>query len=176
MNFDKSYNCKITPNSNPLSYDEPNIMFGWYPTYNVKGVYTNDIETLVSKYGINVFVNLTEHEENLNRYDNYLRKNYPYTIMINFPIPNSGIPKDLNLFNQLIDTIISLSVNHKILIHCRGGHGRSGLVAACVLIRKGYEPDRALEMVSTMHKTRDYIPNYPCPETDIQIDFVRKYK
>lgn len=40
-----------------------------------------------------------------------------------------------------------LKCGAKILIHCRGGLGRSGVVAARILIGIGYAPDQAIEKV-----------------------------
>lgn len=171
-------NYNITPNSNPLADNEHNIMFGWYPTQGIEGKYSNDIETLIHKCNINVFVNLTQDNENLPSYEKFLRSKYPYTIIINYPIEDQKVPqnKDMNRFNTFIDTIVQLSKDHKVFIHCRGGHGRSGMVGACVLIKKGYSAEKALETVSLMHKTRAYIPDYPCPQTDVQREFVRNFK
>ena len=41
----------------------------------------------------------------------------------------------------------SLSTGEKVLLHCRGGLGRSGTVAARILVEFGYTPDIAIEAV-----------------------------
>lgn len=61
-------------------------------------------------------------------------------------------------------------------IHCRGGHGRSGLVCACLLIRVGHSADKALELVSVAHHTRSNLPTFPCPQTGAQVEFVKQFK
>lgn len=166
-----------TPNSNYLIDDK--IMFGWYPMDpNTQGLCSNNIEQLI-KSERNVFVNLTTLEERKNLYkyiDNVISKvNNP--IFIHYEIPDQDVPKNLQSFKDFIELLYSLYFieNKKLYIHCRGGHGRSGVVAACLLIRMGYSNKNALELVSEAHKTREYIPNYPCPQTTEQIDFVKKY-
>ena len=41
----------------------------------------------------------------------------------------------------------SLSAGEKVLLHCRGGLGRAGTVAARILVEFGYTPDIAIETV-----------------------------
>ena len=41
----------------------------------------------------------------------------------------------------------SLSAGGRVLLHCRGGLGRAGTVAARILIEFGYAPDAAIESV-----------------------------
>lgn len=174
---------RITPNSNPLFCDHDNVMFSWYPTVDLQGKYSNDLPTLINKIECNVFVNLTRPEENLKSYEDIIRKNinakreYNSSIVINYPIVDKTIPNNMVDFNNFIETLHHLyKLKYKILIHCRGGHGRSGLVSACLMIKMGFTSEQALNQVSVMHKTRLYIPNYPCPDTEEQKDFVRKYE
>ena len=41
----------------------------------------------------------------------------------------------------------SLSAGERVLLHCRGGLGRAGTVAARILVEFGYAPDVAIEEV-----------------------------
>jgi len=34
-----------------------------------------------------------------------------------------------------------------VVVHCRGGLGRTGTIAACVLVARGVEPDEAMRLV-----------------------------
>ena len=66
-----------------------------------------------------------------------------------FPIPDLGIPKSSAAARQLVDNLRSdLDVGKQIAIHCRQGIGRSGLIAAGVLIVSGVEPELAISQVS----------------------------
>lgn len=40
-----------------------------------------------------------------------------------------------------------LRAGEKVVVHCRGGLGRAGTVAACILVEAGHEPREAIEMV-----------------------------
>ena len=62
----------------------------------------------------------------------------------------------------------NLSSGAKILIHCVGGLGRSGLVAASYLTHKGMQADDAIRAVRTVRSQRAL-------ETDAQEDFVRLF-
>lgn len=64
---------------------------------------------------------------------------------INYPIPDTKNPPDLNSLHQLVCTIRTLlNEGHSILSHCMGGLGRSGTVNAGVLISSGYSCSSAI--------------------------------
>ena len=66
-----------------------------------------------------------------------------------FPIPDLGIPKSSAAARELVDNLRSdLDVGKQIAIHCRQGIGRSGLIAAGVLIVSGVEPELSIRQVS----------------------------
>jgi len=55
-----------------------------------------------------------------------------------FPFPDGGVPNDMNTFAAFIDRLIArLDEGERVVVHCRGGLGRAGLTAACLLIREG---------------------------------------
>jgi protein-tyrosine phosphatase len=61
-----------------------------------------------------------------------------------FPIPDRHIPASETKMAQALERLErSLSGGKNVLIHCRQGVGRSGLVAACLLVKRGYEPRRS---------------------------------
>ncbi|GAB4317302.1 MAG: hypothetical protein Kow0069_19970 [Promethearchaeota archaeon] len=55
-----------------------------------------------------------------------------------------------------------------VLVHCVGGLGRSGVVAACFLVRRGFSPDEALRVVREARSKR-------AVENEEQERFVRRY-
>jgi protein tyrosine/serine phosphatase len=62
-----------------------------------------------------------------------------------FPIPDFGIPGDRNQFWSLAVKIATqLKAGGRLLIHCGAGIGRTGTLAACVLIALG-EPQASAE-------------------------------
>lgn len=65
-----------------------------------------------------------------------------------FPIPDYGIPKDTEALDRLLDTIRGLlERGESVVIHCAGGHGRTGMVAILLLARMGVELGEAISRV-----------------------------
>lgn len=165
-----------TPNSNFLLRDK--ILFGWYPTDpSSSGIYSNNIDSIL-KTGREVFVNLTTSHERAQLY-NYIprvKECVKNPIFLSFEIPDLGIPQDLPEFCKFILQLKSiLNEGKNIYLHCRGGHGRSGLVTACLLISLDMSPEDALFEVKLSHSTREYYPDFPCPQTKEQIEFVKAF-
>jgi protein-tyrosine phosphatase len=67
--------------------------------------------------------------------------------VIHYPIPDFGIPKSLESFAELQNQLVKLTETNRILIHCRGGLGRTGLVVAGLFVTLGNEPKKAIRMV-----------------------------
>jgi protein-tyrosine phosphatase len=90
---------------------------------------------------------------------------------LSLPIPDRQIPKSVDE-GKLADTIEklsrTLSAGKNVLVHCRQGVGRSGLVAACLLVRRGLTPGAAVEMVSSAR-------GVSIPETNEQRDWIDHY-
>ena len=101
---------------------ENKAMFGSYPT--------QDQVTLLELLGFRHFIDLTHSDES--KITPY-KTSYNY---INFPMTDREIPEDTNAFNKLIYHICEIiGGEHKVYIHCKGGHGRSGVVVSCVTAR-----------------------------------------
>lgn len=68
---------------------------------------------------------------------------------LSFPIPDRGLPgSDLSLSRLLADLASELASGRNVAIHCRQGVGRSGMVAAAVLITSGASARDAADIVS----------------------------
>lgn len=64
---------------------------------------------------------------------------------IHYPMIDHYIPTDLDSFHELV--LLTCDLLHsgsQILIHCRGGVGRTGVLCACVLIHYGFSADGAI--------------------------------
>jgi predicted protein tyrosine phosphatase len=86
-----------------------------------------------------------------------------------FPIPDRQVPKsEAKLAEVLERTARDLSTGKNVLVHCRQGIGRSGLVAACLLVRKGMSPGAAVEAASAAR-------GLSIPETTEQRDWIDHY-
>lgn len=105
-------------------------LFGSYPTQE-------SVEELEGN-GVRHFINLTYDDENL--ITKYTTK-YNY---ISYPIVDQHVPTNWQSCAKFIlnicDIIKHLDGDDKIYIHCKGGHGRSGVIVACILCHMFQRP------------------------------------
>ena len=88
---------------------------------------------------------------------------------ISFPIEDRMVPSSRDDALNLVSVIERLLVEgNSIVIHCRGGIGRSGLVAASLLVYAGIEPEEAIRRVSVAR-------GLSVPETAEQVRWVRDF-
>jgi len=68
---------------------------------------------------------------------------------LSFPIPDRQVPASEASVTAIVENLEGeLARGNNVLVHCRQGIGRAGLIAASLLIAKGLSPGAALEMVS----------------------------
>jgi len=68
-----------------------------------------------------------------------------------FPIPDLGAPPILDGLAKLVDRILAAAAaGRTVVVHCRGGLGRAGLVAAACLVAVGHEPMAAIAAVRSV--------------------------
>jgi ribA/ribD-fused uncharacterized protein len=124
---------------------ESRAMFGSFPTQES----VNSLE----EEGVRFFVNLT---------NDYEKKITPYTTKYNYisyPIKDRHTPTDKNSFAvfiiKLTNIISELKNGELMYLHCKGGHGRSGVVVAVLLcyIFK-IKPQESLEYTTIYHNRR----------------------
>lgn len=68
---------------------------------------------------------------------------------MSYPIPDRQVPdseSDLAAAIQVFEDELASGSN--VVLHCRQGIGRTGLVAACLLIAKGMDPETAVARLS----------------------------
>lgn len=88
---------------------------------------------------------------------------------VSFAIEDRGVPQDSDAFGELAQSLAGkLNVGKNIGVHCRQGIGRSGLLAAAVLLAEGIELDRALKLAAS---TR----GIAVPETSEQRRWIEEY-
>jgi len=88
---------------------------------------------------------------------------------LSLPIPDRQIPKSEASLTRTLDVVDrALKDAKNVLVHCRQGVGRSGLVAACLLVRKGMSPGAAIEKVSAAR-------GVAVPETEEQRVWIDHY-
>jgi protein-tyrosine phosphatase len=139
-------------------------VFGAYPTH--------EMVNMLEENGVDLFVNLVYEDARLSSEYTTTKE------MIRYPIKDQKAPEDLDSFNKLLFHILRHIHNGGIVyIHCIGGHGRSGLVVAClVCYLYRVSSDKAVQMTTEYHSARkimrDRWRRMGSPQTVIQKKFV----
>lgn len=88
--------------------------------------------------------------------------------VITCPVPDRAAPRDLTAFEETVQEVLGALLDGQgAVLHCRGGLGRAGTLAACLLTRMGLGPDEAIRRV------REARPG--AIETKEQAEFIYKY-
>jgi len=151
-------------------------IFGSYP-------YPTLMVEKLKKY-VTLFVDLTKPDEairgvKLTPYKHLLDSRHEY---IHYAISDLRVPIDDASFMDLIDKVIDTMKQNKIVyIHCRGGHGRSGVLVALIYRRLfGWTADVALAKTNEVHTRRknlsDKMRRLGSPQTNIQKRYVVTFR
>jgi protein-tyrosine phosphatase len=85
------------------------------------------------------------------------------------PIADRDIPTSESIFSRVIETLNSaLHAGRTVVVHCRQGIGRSGIVAACALALNDIAPDAAIARVSRAR-------GLAVPETEAQREWISRF-
>jgi protein-tyrosine phosphatase len=85
------------------------------------------------------------------------------------PIPDRQVPASESEVAAVLEKLFGdLSSGRNIVVHCRQGVGRAGLVAASLLVTKGVNPSAAVDRVSAAR-------GVPVPETAEQRRWIDHY-
>lgn len=69
---------------------------------------------------------------------------------ISFPIVDRDVPVSQSQFATMLETLHrELVAGQNVVLHCRQGIGRTGLVAACLLVGDGLGPQEAMERLKS---------------------------
>lgn len=106
-----------------------------------------DLTRLRKEYSIDTLVSLIESFELKELKTPHLLKDVDsYGISpIWYPIPDMKAPSDIVTSMELIEEVYDqLEAGKNVAVHCKGGLGRTGCIAACLLIRVGHDPQNAI--------------------------------
>lgn len=146
-------------------------LFGSYPQQN-------QVDDLIKK-GVVYFIDLTMPGEVFPTYNTNNKK------YLNYPILDRKAPVDNFSFASLIlelkNIIENLKNNEKIYIHCRGGHGRAGIVVACLLymFHENISTMDSILLTTKYHNDRKVMREkwrqIGSPQTKLQKAFIHKF-
>jgi protein-tyrosine phosphatase len=111
---------------------------------------TTDLARLKKKYATDVLVSLIEEHDLAKFHIQALPKAAADAgiELDRFAIPDGGVPEDAADFAGLVSrTIGRLRAGKTVVIHCRGGLGRTGVLAAVCLRALGVDPERAMAII-----------------------------
>jgi hypothetical protein len=120
--------------------------------------------------GVTHFVDLTAPGEPVDRYDASPAEHLQH------PITDFGIPTVDGMNATLADIESAVASGGMVYLHCRAGIGRTGTVAACLLVNQGYGADEALDLLQQKWRVaaqRTFSPH--TPETEGQRQFIRQW-
>ena len=122
----------------------------------------------IAQFGIKSIVSLLEMQEaftlGLAAEQSLAEKNAME--FISFPIPDRGLPASVSAFAELTKGIYQDVIQGKnTVIHCRAGIGRTGMIAAGVLLHHAYSVEKALELISLKRRVS-------VPDTQEQVDWL----
>jgi ribA/ribD-fused uncharacterized protein len=142
-------------------------LFGSSPTQEF-------VDYLEDELGIRYFVDLTyDNERNIDAYTTTYTK-------IRYPIKDQKIPTNQLEFCKLIYRLCDIvKSGGKMYLHCKGGHGRSGVVVAAVLgVYHDVGAEEALAMTYKFHQNRKVMRDrwrmIGSPQTYAQKEFIRQ--
>ena len=121
--------------------------------------------------GVNTVLSvLTRDEERELELDRESRETLAVGIeFLALPIPDRQVPMSERAVTTVLTKLdAELSAGKNVIIHCRQGIGRSGLLAACLLVVRGWDPDAAVLALSQARGVQ-------IPETREQRDWIDQY-
>jgi protein-tyrosine phosphatase len=88
---------------------------------------------------------------------------------LSFPIPDRGVPRTVTAFDTFLTPLVTrLRSGASVGVHCRGGIGRSGLTAACILICAGIPYPLTFPAISRARRVK-------VPDTEQQESWVQMF-
>ena len=90
--------------------------------------------------------------------------------VLRLPLVDGSVPQSTSDVIGLLEQIhVAVANGERVVIHCAGGLGRSGVIAGCYLRDLGVSATDALEMLAKTRGPR-------CPETEQQQEYVSGWK
>ena len=169
------------PRPHPNSYwlAVGHILAGEHPAAGNPAQCEARIEALVAA-GVRRFFDLTELVEPLVAYAPFVERiGAERGIALahrRFAIPDFGVPTDAGMRSILEALAVSLDTPDVVYLHCRGGIGRTGTVAGCLLVDNGWTADDALALIDRKWRVMAKAsPALRSPENAVQREMIERW-
>ena len=96
---------------------------------------------------------------------------------LHFPITDMSVPASQAAMGGIISALAAALAAGQglVYLHCWGGHGRTGTVAACWLVAQGATARQALAAIQQRRSGDAYLAARTAPEMPEQIEFVEEF-
>lgn len=115
-----------------------------------RGDLVTDLRSLRTEHDVRLLVTLVERWEldDMRAAELFERARALGLETLHAPIPDFGVPPTMAAALALVRRIVGVADGGgTVVVHCKGGRGRSGTLAACCLIARGHDPKDALAVV-----------------------------
>ena len=120
-------------------------------TLSVSSAFTKDELDYVHRLGFAAIVDVRSEDED----DAELIK-HKGMAFLHVAVDDLGTPTDMQL-QRVMDLVNPLlGLNKKVLVHCENGYGRSPLIAASILVKRGMGVQDALALLKRGHPTYSF--------------------
>lgn len=156
----------------PLFYEIERIGSGFLAVMAkpVAGEWIEDEFSGLAKSGLAQVVSLLEDHEafEVGLRDEALLCKQHGLMFVSYPIADRGLPPTVAGFAEITKRLYhEIAVGRSTVIHCRAGIGRTGMVAAGVLLHASFGVDEAFDHISDRRTVE-------VPDTDEQRDWLRE--
>lgn len=147
---------------------------GKHDRFAVTGMWARDLDIdldRIKEWGASVVLTLLETKEmaalnvpELGEKTQHRGMNWVHLPIVDCSVPHDEFEESWRVYGKEIRH--RLCLGEKILIHCKGGLGRAGMIAARLLVELGTEPEKAIRMVRRVR--------HGAIETYAQLAFVKQ--